>query len=91
MAHDAHRKINRTHDAVAELLLHQFLDGRAVDADDLIPAVHRGEGVRVLLNELSAGTKGRHDPALVRRRGSGLRLNGALLMNPSVERPSLSP
>ena len=36
---DVEREINRAHDAVAELLMDQFLDCRPIDGDDLIPAV----------------------------------------------------
>src|SRR5690606_29090019 len=36
---DVHGEIDRTHDAIAELLMDELLDGRTVHADDLVPAI----------------------------------------------------
>jgi hypothetical protein len=42
LAHDVHAEVDGAHDAVAELFMDEFLDGGAVDADDLAPAAGQG-------------------------------------------------
>jgi pyruvate/2-oxoglutarate dehydrogenase complex dihydrolipoamide dehydrogenase (E3) component len=44
LAHDVHAEVDGAHDAVAELFVDQFLDGGAVHADDLVPAVDQRVG-----------------------------------------------
>jgi hypothetical protein len=44
LAADVEREINRAHNAVAELLMDQFLDRCPIDGDDLIPAVDQRVG-----------------------------------------------